>query len=101
MRLDIRNINEDTYSNLKVQAKMAGCSINQLVNDILDDYVLTDKMNQAKNNLAERIDLIERSMQEIQTNQFSLNFKLATLIELFDLVYGIEVGDENEDVENV
>ncbi|EGQ3928317.1 hypothetical protein I0618_002837, partial [Staphylococcus pseudintermedius] len=57
MRMDIRNIPEDTYNNLKVLAQMAGCSINQLANDILEDYVSKEKMNQVKNDLADRIDL--------------------------------------------
>ncbi|HDT9057546.1 TPA: hypothetical protein REF59_002445, partial [Staphylococcus pseudintermedius] len=86
MRMDIRNIPEDTYNNLKVLAQMAGCSINQLANDILEDYVSKEKMNQVKNDLADRIDLIVKSMQEIQVNQISLNFKLATIIDLFDLI---------------
>ncbi|ANS90074.1 FitA-like ribbon-helix-helix domain-containing protein [Staphylococcus pseudintermedius] len=97
MRMDIRNIPEDTYNNLKVLAQMAGCSLNQLANDILEDYVSTQKMNQVKNDLADRIDLIEKSMQEIQVNQISLNFKLATLIDLFDLVYGIDEIDERNE----
>ncbi|WP_390504821.1 FitA-like ribbon-helix-helix domain-containing protein, partial [Staphylococcus pseudintermedius] len=53
--MDIRNIPEDTYNNLKVLAQMAGCSLNQLANDILEDYVSTQKMNQVKNDLADRI----------------------------------------------
>ncbi|HEC2198446.1 TPA: hypothetical protein R1938_002331, partial [Staphylococcus delphini] len=48
-------------------------------------------------NLGDRIDLIEKSMQEIQVNQISLNFKLATLIDLFDLVYGIDEIDERNE----
>ncbi|GAB0316571.1 hypothetical protein JPSP43_22680 [Staphylococcus pseudintermedius] len=36
-------------------------------------------------------------MQEIQVNQISLNFKLATLIDLFDLVYGIDEIDERNE----
>ncbi|EKF6275816.1 hypothetical protein OZ256_001131 [Staphylococcus pseudintermedius] len=94
MRMDIRNIPEDTYNNLKVLAQMAGCSINQLANDILEDYVSKEKMNQVKNDLADRIDLIVKSMQEIQVNQISLNFKLATII---DLIYGIDEIDERNE----
>ncbi|ELP8691579.1 hypothetical protein QTV17_001729, partial [Staphylococcus pseudintermedius] len=48
-------------------------------------------------NLGDRIDLIEKSMKEIQVNQISLNFKLATLIDLFDLVYGIDEIDERNE----
>ncbi|EKF8759075.1 hypothetical protein O0641_002516, partial [Staphylococcus pseudintermedius] len=56
-----------------------------------------DDMKSVNLNLGDRIDLIEKSMQEIQVNQISLNFKLATLIDLFDLVYGIDEIDERNE----
>ncbi|HDU0738422.1 TPA: hypothetical protein REP61_002236, partial [Staphylococcus pseudintermedius] len=59
--------------------------------------VIDDDMKSVNLNLGDRIDLIEKSMQEIQVNQISLNFKLATLIDLFDLVYGIDEIDERNE----
>ncbi|EJE4540239.1 hypothetical protein OGK37_002254, partial [Staphylococcus pseudintermedius] len=56
-----------------------------------------DDMKLVNLNLGDRIDLIEKSMKEIQVNQISLNFKLATLIDLFDLVYGIDEIDERNE----
>ncbi|HGH0902434.1 TPA: hypothetical protein ACJHIR_001977, partial [Staphylococcus pseudintermedius] len=64
---------------------------------ILDEHVIDDDMKSVNLNLGDRIDLIEKSMQEIQVNQISLNFKLATLIDLFDLVYGIDEIDERNE----
>ncbi|HDT9033263.1 TPA: hypothetical protein REF86_002497, partial [Staphylococcus pseudintermedius] len=62
-----------------------------------DEHVIDDDMKSVNLNLGDRIDLIEKSMQEIQVNQISLNFKLATLINLFDLVYGIDEIDERNE----
>ncbi|EGQ0315038.1 hypothetical protein HLE67_002303, partial [Staphylococcus pseudintermedius] len=67
------------------------------INKILDEHVIDDDMKSVNLNLGDRIDLIEKSMQEIQVNQISLNFKLATLIDLFDLVYGIDEIDERNE----
>ncbi|HEC2218243.1 TPA: hypothetical protein R1956_002599, partial [Staphylococcus delphini] len=72
-------------------------SLNELINKILDEHVIDDDMKSVNLNLGDRIDLIEKSMQEIQVNQISLNFKLATLIDLFDLVYGIDEIDERNE----
>lgn len=82
----IRDINEDTFLKLKLKAQMLDISLNELINKILDEHVIDDDMKSVNLNLGDRIDLIEKSMQEIQVNQISLNFKLATLIDLFDLV---------------
>ncbi|EGQ0319763.1 hypothetical protein NM909_001081 [Staphylococcus pseudintermedius] len=93
----IRDINEDTFLKLKLKAQMLGISLNELINKILDEHVIDDDMKSVNLNLGDRIDLIEKSMQEIQVNQISLNFKLATLIDLFDLVYGIDEIDERNE----
>lgn len=93
----IRDINEDTFLKLKLKAQMLDISLNELINKILDEHVIDDDMKSVNLNLGDRIDLIEKSMQEIQVNQISLNFKLATLINLFDLVYGIDEIDERNE----
>ncbi|EGQ1663818.1 hypothetical protein ACEUW8_11870 [Staphylococcus pseudintermedius] len=93
----IRDINEDTFLKLKLKAQMLDISLNELINKILDEHVIDDDMKSVNLNLGDRIDLIEKSMQEIQVNQISLNFKLATLIDLFDLVYGIDEIDERNE----
>ncbi|EPQ9589743.1 hypothetical protein ACUYUH_000236 [Staphylococcus pseudintermedius] len=93
----IRDINEDTFLKLKLKAQMLDISLNELINKILDEHVIDDDMKSVNLNLDDRIDLIEKSMQEIQVNQISLNFKLATLIDLFDLVYGIDEIDERNE----
>lgn len=93
----IRDINEDTFLKLKLKAQMLDISLNELINKILDEHVIDDDMKLVNLNLDDRIDLIEKSMQEIQVNQISLNFKLATLIDLFDLVYGIDEIDERNE----
>ncbi|HDV6036420.1 TPA: hypothetical protein RJJ53_002665, partial [Staphylococcus pseudintermedius] len=82
---------------LKLKAQMLDISLNELINKILDEHVIDDDMKSVNLNLGDRIDLIEKSMQEIQVNQISLNFKLATLIDLFDLVYGIDEIDERNE----
>lgn len=93
----IRDINEDTFLKLKLKAQMLDISLNKLINIILDEHVIDDDMKLVNLNLGDRIDLIEKSMKEIQVNQISLNFKLATLIDLFDLVYGIDEIDERNE----
>lgn len=93
----IRDINEDTFLKLKLKAQMLDISLNELINKILDEHVIDDDMKSVNLNLGDRIDLIEKSMKEIQVNQISLNFKLATLIDLFDLVYGIDEIDERNE----
>ncbi|HCT0380853.1 TPA: hypothetical protein LQO30_002551, partial [Staphylococcus pseudintermedius] len=74
----IRDINEDTFLKLKLKAQMLDISLNKLINIILDEHVIDDDMKLVNLNLGDRIDLIEKSMKEIQVNQISLNFKLAT-----------------------
>ncbi|EGQ4213501.1 hypothetical protein O0G97_05335 [Staphylococcus pseudintermedius] len=93
----IRDINEDTFLKLKLKAQMLDISLNKLINIILDEHVIDDDMKLVNLNLGDRINLIEKSMKEIQVNQISLNFKLATLIDLFDLVYGIDEIDERNE----
>ncbi|HGH5541773.1 TPA: hypothetical protein ACJI4Y_000293 [Staphylococcus pseudintermedius] len=93
----IRDINEDTFLKLKLKAQMLDISLNKLINIILDEHVIDDDMKLVNLNLGDRIDLIEKTMKEIQVNQISLNFKLATLIDLFDLVYGIDEIDERNE----
>ncbi|EGQ3101265.1 hypothetical protein FTI64_000758 [Staphylococcus pseudintermedius] len=93
----IRDINEDTFLKLKLKAQMLDISLNKLINIILDEHVIDDDMKLVNLNLGDRIDLTEKSMKEIQVNQISLNFKLATLIDLFDLVYGIDEIDERNE----
>ncbi|ELW0045438.1 hypothetical protein [Staphylococcus pseudintermedius] len=93
----IRDINEDTFLKLKLKAQMLDISLNKLINIILDEHVIDDDMKLVNLNLGDRIDLIEKSMKEIQVNQISLNFKLATLVDLFDLVYGIDEIDERNE----
>ncbi|EIU0346503.1 hypothetical protein L3Z54_001909 [Staphylococcus pseudintermedius] len=93
----IRDINEDTFLKLKLKAQMLDISLNKLINIILDEHVIDDDMKLVNLSLGDRIDLIEKSMKEIQVNQISLNFKLATLIDLFDLVYGIDEIDERNE----
>lgn len=93
----IRDINEDTFLKLKLKAQMLDISLNKLINIILDEHVIDDDMKLVNLNLGDRIYLIEKSMKEIQVNQISLNFKLATLIDLFDLVYGIDEIDERNE----
>ncbi|MDK4018942.1 hypothetical protein O0D00_10985 [Staphylococcus pseudintermedius] len=93
----IRDINEDTFLKLKLKAQMLDISLNKLINIILDEHVIDDDMKLVNLNLGDRIDLIEKLMKEIQVNQISLNFKLATLIDLFDLVYGIDEIDERNE----
>lgn len=88
--IKVRNLDLKTYNELKKQQEMSGLSMNQLVNNILDEHVKQENLAEYNLEFSDRLSIQDNLLIEIAHNTIEINYKLGVLINLFEHAFDID-----------
>lgn len=97
--IKVRNLDLKTYNELKKQQEMSGLSMNQLVNNILDEHVKQENLAEYNLEFSDRLSIQDNLLIEIAHNTIEINYKLGVLINLFEHAFDIDWEEKNDESE--
>lgn len=95
----LRNLDLNTYNELKKQRAMTSLSMNQLINNILDEYVKQENLAEYNLEFSDRLSIQDNLLIEIAQNTIEINYKLGVLINLFEHAFDIDWEEKNDESE--
>ena len=84
--IKIRNLNLDTYLELKKEAEYTNLSINTIIKKIIEESIESRKLDNISSELADRLNIQEQALETMCQNILEVNYKLAILISLMNSV---------------
>ncbi|AAO05084.1 hypothetical protein D9V14_08560 [Staphylococcus epidermidis] len=91
--IKIRNLNLDTYLELKKEAEYTNLSINTIIKKIIEESIESRKLDNISSELADRLNIQEQALETMCQNILEVNYKLAILISLMNSVFEFEEDD--------
>ena len=91
--IKIRNLNLDTYLELKKEAEYTNLSINTIIKIIIEESIESRKLDNISSELADRLNIQEQALETMCQNILEVNYKLAILISLMNSVFEFEEDD--------
>ena len=91
--IKIRNLNLDTYLELKKEAEYPNLSINTIIKKIIEESIESRKLDNISSELADRLNIQEQALETMCQNILEVNYKLAILISLMNSVFEFEEDD--------
>ncbi|MBE7345616.1 hypothetical protein H3997_03925 [Staphylococcus epidermidis] len=91
--IKIRNLNLDTYLELKKEAEYTNESINTIIKKIIEESIESRKLDNISSELADRLNIQEQALETMCQNILEVNYKLAILISLMNSVFEFEEDD--------
>lgn len=91
--IKIRNLNLDTYLELKKEAEYTNLSINTIIKKIIEESIESRKLDNISSELADRLNIQEQALESMCQNILEVNYKLAILISLMNSVFEFEEDD--------
>ena len=91
--IKIRNLNLDTYLELKKEAEYTNLSINTIIKKIIEESIESRKIDNISSELADRLNIQEQALETMCQNILEVNYKLAILISLMNSVFEFEEDD--------
>lgn len=91
--IKIRNLNLDTYLELKKEAEFTNLSINTIIKKIIEESIESRKLDNISSELADRLNIQEQALETMCQNILEVNYKLAILISLMNSVFEFEEDD--------
>ena len=91
--IKIRNLNLDTYLELKKEAEYTNLSINTIIKKIIEESIESRKLDNISSELADRLNIQEQALETMCQNILEVNYKLAILISLMNSVFEFEEYD--------
>ena len=91
--IKIRNLNLDTYLELKKEAEYTNLSINTIIKKIIEESIESRKLDNISSELADRLNIQEQALETMCQNILEVNYKLAILISLMNSVFKFEEDD--------
>ena len=91
--IKIRNLNLDTYIELKKEAEYTNESINTIIKKIIEESIESRKLDNISSELADRLNIQEQALETMCQNILEVNYKLAILISLMNSVFEFEEDD--------
>lgn len=85
--IKIRNLNLDTYLELKKEAEYTNLSINTIIKKIIEESIESRKLDNISSELADRLNIQEQALETMCQNILEVNYKLAILISLMNSVF--------------
>lgn len=82
--IKIRNLNLDTYLELKKEAEYTNLSINTIIKKIIEESIESRKLDNISSELADRLNIQEQALETMCQNILEVNYKLAILISLMN-----------------
>ncbi|MDU0318092.1 hypothetical protein, partial [Staphylococcus epidermidis] len=75
--IKIRNLNLDTYLELKKEAEYTNLSINTIIKKIIEESIESRKLDNISSELADRLNIQEQALETMCQNILEVNYKLA------------------------
>ena len=91
--IKIRNLNLDTYLELKEEEEYTNLSINTIIKKIIEESIESRKLDNISSELADRLNIQEQALETMCQNILEVNYKLAILISLMNSVFEFEEDD--------
>lgn len=91
--IKIRNLNLDTYLELKKEAEYTNLSINTIIKKIIEESIESRKLDNISSELADKLNIQEQALETMCQNILEVNYKLAILISLMNSVFEFEEDD--------
>ena len=91
--IKIRNLNLDTYLELKKEEEYTNLSINTIIKKIIEESIESRKLDNISSELADRLNIQEQALETMCQNILEVNYKLAILISLMNSVFEFEEDD--------
>lgn len=91
--IKIRNLNLDTYLELKKEAEYTNLSINTIIKKVIEESIESRKLDNISSELADRLNIQEQALETMCQNILEVNYKLAILISLMNSVFEFEEDD--------
>lgn len=92
--IKIRNLNLETYLELKKESEYTNESINTIIKRIIEESVDNKKLDKISSEFIDRINFQEQVIENLCENILEVNHKLAILISLMNTVFDFEVDDD-------
>lgn len=92
--IKIRNLNLETYLELKKESEYTNESINTIIKRIIEESVDNKKLDKISFEFIDRINFQEQVIENLCENILEVNYKLAILISLMNTVFDFEVDDD-------
>lgn len=92
--IKIRNLNLETYLELKKESEYTNESINTIIKRIIEESVDNKKLDKISSEFIDRINFQEQVIENLCENILEVNYKLAILISLMNTVFDFEVDDD-------
>lgn len=92
--IKIRNLNLETYLELKKESEYTNESINTIIKRIIEESIDNKKLDKISSEFIDRINFQEQVIENLCENILQVNYKLAILISLMNTVFDFEVDDD-------
>ncbi|HBC8029322.1 TPA: hypothetical protein PCV96_002273 [Staphylococcus aureus] len=93
--IKIRNLNLETYLELKKESEFNNESINTIIKRIIEQYLENKKLNRISSEFSERLYIQEKILENMGENLLAVNYKLAVLLSIMNTVFEFEEVDSN------
>ncbi|UVI86654.1 hypothetical protein [Staphylococcus aureus] len=93
--IKIRNLNLETYLELKKESEFNNESINTIIKRIIEQYLENKKLNRISSEFTERLYIQEKILENMGENLLAVNYKLAVLLSIMNTVFEFEEVDSN------
>ncbi|MFK3433885.1 hypothetical protein LOQ52_10775 [Staphylococcus aureus] len=93
--IKIRNLNLETYLELKKESEFNNESINTIIKRIIEQYLENKKLNRISTEFSERLYIQEKILENMGENLLAVNYKLAVLLSIMNTVFEFEEVDSN------